>query len=607
MHQVTGEPILLPLDKELQERLGWFIRLRWLAGTAILAGAALGRPLLGIALPFRPLALVALGVLAYNLVLHLCRHRILSRPDRLRRATHLQIGLDWAALTCTVYLTGGIGSPVSLSFVFHLIIGAILLSRRACYVLAAAAGLLLALTALLAAAHPLLHYQSLPWSTEIPPYDALRIWCGLALFFVVTAYLATSITARLRQKESALSRSERALDRAYHEMESLYELGQMVNSTLNVKEVLTLIAENATRLLKGKASFIRLLDRSGKKLYIGGSYGLSQAYIDKGPVDVDKSRVDAEALRGGVIQVLEVGDDRRFQYREEARREGLRSMLCCPMKAKNRILGVIRVYTAVPHAFGDQEQNLLMNLANLGAVAIQNANSYSDLQALDQERVYFARTTHHQLRSPLAAAQGAVEALPFAGPLNELQQELVTRARRRIQDSFDTIRDLLDLAAAQRIDDTASLTPVRLDESLERVVETAREQASSKGLVFVEEMNAGDCMVRADPADLDRVFSNLLSNAVKYTRCGRVIFGACRADGWLEAWVVDSGIGMEENEIERVFKGFYRTAAAKATGEMGTGLGLSIVRHVVERLGGTISVASTPGKGTRFSVRLPLA
>ncbi len=257
--------------------------------------------------------------------------------------------------------------------------------------------------------------------------------------------------------------------------------------------------------------------------------------------------------------------------------------------------------------FSDQEQNLLMNLANLGAVAIQNANSYSELQALDQERVYFARTTHHQLRSPLAAAQGAVEALPFAGPLSDLQQELVTRARRRIQDSFDTIRDLLDLAAAQRIDDSASLMPIRLDESLKRVIETAREQAASKGLVFVEEVNAGDCRVQADPADLERVFSNLLSNAVKYTRSGRVIFGACRSDGWLDAWVVDSGIGIEEKEMERVFKGFYRTAAAKATGEMGTGLGLSIVRHVVERLGGTISVASTPGKGTRFSVRLPLA
>ena len=113
---------------------------------------------------------------------------------------------------------------------------------------------------------------------------------------MVTTYLATSITARLREKEVALFQSERALDLAYREMESLYELGQLVNSTLDVNEVLSLIAENTTRLLNGKACFIRLLDKSGKKLYIGGWHGLSQAYLNKGPVEVEKSLVDAEAL-----------------------------------------------------------------------------------------------------------------------------------------------------------------------------------------------------------------------------------------------------------------------------------------------------------------------
>ena len=114
--------------------------------------------------------------------------------------------------------------------------------------------------------------------------------------------------------------------------------------------------------------------------------------------------------------MLDVAEDARFQYPEEARREGLRSMLSCPMRAKNRTLGVIRVYTGEPRDFSEQDQQLLMNLANLGAVAIQNARRYSDLQALDKERVWFARTTHHQLRAPLAAVQGALDAFPFAGP-----------------------------------------------------------------------------------------------------------------------------------------------------------------------------------------------
>jgi signal transduction histidine kinase len=305
--------------------------------------------------------------------------------------------------------------------------------------------------------------------------------------------------------------------------------------------------------------------------------------------------------------VLEVGDDTRFQYRDEARREGLRSMLSCPMRAKNRTLGVIRVYTAAPHVFEEQEESLLMNLANLGAVAIENARSYSELQTLDQERVWFARTTHHQLRSPLAAARAAIEALPFAGQLNETQQDLLVRAKRRIQDSFDTIRDLLDLAAAQRMEDGAALKPVRFEESVRRILETIREQARGKGLEFVEKLQTPDAFLLADPADIERVFSNLLSNAVKYTSAGRVAFGTACRDDFLEAWVEDTGIGISDDDKSRVFGAFYRTVAARATGEVGTGLGLSIVRQIVERLGGSIVVASEVNKGTKFTVRIPLS
>jgi hypothetical protein len=320
MDHAAGENVLLPLEGVLDERLDWYIRLRWLAGTVVLVGSVTGLPLVQFPTPYLPLTLVGLVILLYNLGLRLCRKRITATPATLRRAVHLQIGLDYVAIGVSVYLTGGISSPVTLTFVFHLTIASILLSRRACYLLAAAAILLLGILTLLT-------LGGLVWSSGAPPDPrtggggrALEYWVGLTVFLLITTYLATSITAKLREKEAALARSERSLNSAYHEMESLYELGQLVNSTLDVNEVLSLIARHAARLLHGRASFIRLFDRSGKRLYIGGSYGLSQAYLDKGPVDVEKSLVDLEALRGGTIQVREVGDDPRFQYREEARR-----------------------------------------------------------------------------------------------------------------------------------------------------------------------------------------------------------------------------------------------------------------------------------------------
>jgi signal transduction histidine kinase len=600
----SADTILLPLDRELQEGADWFLRVRWWAGVTIFVGSGILAIFSDSRIPLFSLWFVGAAVLLYNLALYLYRGKVPPTPDRLRRTIHIQVVLDWGAVICIVYLTGGIASPITLTFVFHLIIAAILLSRIACYLLAAGASFLLGALALLSGLGILQPHPVPPWSLSSDP---VTTWGGLTLFFLITASLSTSITARLRQKEEALSLSERALDRAYREMESLYELGQVVNSTLDINEILSLIAENSTRLLHSKACFLRIFDRSEKTLSIGGWYGLSQSYINKGPVEVEKSLVDFEVLKEGVIQVLEVADDARFQYREEARREGLRSMLSCRIAAKNRTLGVIRVYTAEQHEFTEQEQKLLLNLANLGAVAILNARSYSDLVALDDQRVWFARTTHHQLRAPLAAAQGALEALPFAGTLTPNQAELVERARRRIQDSCEMIRDLLDLAAAQRLEDAPVPEPVRFDEALRRVLETTREHAHAKGIHFVEEMPTGECLVPIQSADLERIFSNLLNNAVKYTCRGQVTFGARPTDGTLSVWVADTGIGIAPDEIEQVFSGFYRTAAAKATGEIGTGLGLSIVRHVVEKVGGHLKIESERGKGTRFDITLPLA
>lgn len=605
MNETAADGVLIPLERELQERLSWLVQLRWFAGLGLVIGSLVGLPLLEFPVPFPVLTVVGVAVLGYNEILFLFGDRVAETLHSLRRTVHAQIALDWAALTATVYLTGGIRSPAAVAFVFHLIVGSILLSRRACYLLTTAAVLLMAEMASLTAGDLIRPFDSETARLAGGRALAIEIWAALTFLFVVTTYLATSITGRLREKEAELAQSERSLDRAYRGMASLYELGQRVNSTLDMTEVLSLIAQHAVRLLRGKAAAIRMLDPSGRTLSIGGSFGLSQAYLDKGPVHMEDSLVDGEVLRGSPVQVLDVADDPRFQYPDEARREGLRSMMACPMRAKNRTLGVIRVYTGEPRVFGEQETSLLMNLANLGAVAIENARSYGDLQALDEERVWFARTTHHQLRSPLAAVQGAIDALPFAGPLNATQADLVGRARRRIQDAFDTIRDLLDLASAQRIEDSSARTPVRLDDALRRVLEAIQERCRTKGLAFEVELGPASCQLRADPADLERVFSNLLDNAVKYTVSGSVSLRATCVEGWLDAVVADTGIGIAKDDLERVFDGFFRAASAKATGEMGTGLGLSIVRKVVEKLGGTITVDSEPGRGTRFSVRLP--
>lgn len=269
-------------------------------------------------------------------------------------------------------------------------------------------------------------------------------------------------------------------------------------------------------------------------------------------------------------------------------------------------MGVIRVYSDRPHHFSESEQRLLLNLANLGATAIENARSYSDLQSLIEQRVWFARMTHHQLRTPLAAVRAILDALPYAGKLNEKQEELVVRGRTRVQDSFDIIRDLLDLAAAQRSVQDQEPESVIFQNAVEKAIESANEHAKSRGVQFNVEFPKKQILVKSNAADLDRIFSNLLENSIKYTPAGgEVRFHLSPENQNLVAQIQDTGIGIAEEEQEKVFEGFYRTQEAKATGEIGTGLGLSIVKRLVERWNWKLEMESRPGQGTIFRIIIP--
>lgn len=602
---------LIPIERELRERLVWFIRLRWMAAAGIFLGGWVATTWVAVVLSPVPIYAVGASVVGYNGLFVLLYRRFEGRPvppKTYRGFVYAQIGLDWASLTCLVHYSGGIQSPVALAFTFHLIIGAILLSQRACYVQAGAAALLLGALVLAEATGLCAPVEAGGGDLRArggPLADFYR-WLSLTGLFVVAAFLTSSITARLREKEEALFNSERALDRAYGEMEALYRLGQVINATLDVDRVLGLIAENGARLTGMRACSIRLLDVRGERLYLGGAYGLSQTYLDKGPVEVEKSPIDFEALSGRVVQVLDAGTDARFQYPEEARREGICSVLCVPMQAKGRSIGVIRVYSGTPHRFSEEEENFLRNLANLGAVAIENARDYADLKAFNEEKAWFARVTVHQFRAPLAAIQGLVDALPYAGPLSKKQTELIERCRRRVEGVLDTVRDLLDLASAQRPPRPEEAEPVVLLECLEGVLDTVRDRANGKGVRLDVEAVGDRALVYAQPEDLRRIFSNLLDNGVKYTpRGGRVTFRVEDGQEGVRAEVSDTGIGISEADQGRVFDGFFRTEAARATGEAGTGLGLSIVKQLVERWGGKVEVESSPGRGSRFIVTLP--
>src|SRR5439155_5178636 len=147
------------------------------------------------------------------------------------------------------------------------------------------------------------------------------------------------------------------------------------------------LVRNSAEALAVKAAALRLLDPNEHTLELRAQHGLSPDYLAKGPVLVEESDIDREALRGEPVVIEDVRRDFRFQYPEAAGEEGIRSVLCVPVTLRDRGIGVLRVYSDEERSFEDGEKDLLTAMATLGAIAIRNAETFakvrSDLASLE--------------------------------------------------------------------------------------------------------------------------------------------------------------------------------------------------------------------------------
>lgn len=159
---------------------------------------------------------------------------------------------------------------------------------------------------------------------------------------------------------------------------ALHEAAKAINSTLNINEVLSKIVRATALATKAKACSVMLLDVDRKYLVHQATYGLSEQYMHKGIIMADRSLADT--LKGEPVAVTDVANDSRLQYPEEAIKEGIASMLCVPLTARDIIIGVIRIYTSQKQEFSADTVKLLCAIADLSAIAIDNARMHDSLR-----------------------------------------------------------------------------------------------------------------------------------------------------------------------------------------------------------------------------------
>ncbi len=605
------------VEKEIISSTAWFIGIRWIAGLGVLASTWFATTALNIHFPDAPLYAIGVLMLVYNAVFMFARARVLrSAAPRARTfevMTSAQILLDYLAMTALIHYSGGLESPATFYFVFHIIIAAILLSPRETYAFASLAVALVSGTAWLEAVGVIPHVQVREF-IDADLYRGPVYIFGKLLFFIstvyVTAYLTATLNSRLRARAADVIALSQHLQSANSRLETLYASAQAVNSTLELREVLQRLVEGTAKAMRVRACSVRMLDETGTRLHVMAAFGLSDAYIQKGDLVLEHNPLAREVLAGRTIVSNDVEHDASIQYPMQALAEGIQAMLSAPLRGKRGPFGLIRAYSAEPNHFTDDDANFLIAIASQGSIAIENALAYEELGRLDQLKSKFVLTVTHELRSPVSVIRSLLRTIlgGFVGALSDDQRDLITRALRRGDFLQTLIDDLLDLAAGKSdLAMTKERTPVLLDQAAERIVKQFEVAAEEKKIALVLRCEGAPLTIRATSDGIERVLGNLVSNAIKYTPTGgRVQVTLQPVDDHAQVEVADSGIGIPEESLPKLFEEFYRAPNAKAIQKEGTGLGLVIVKDLVMRFGGRISVQSRVGEGTTFTVVFPL-
>jgi signal transduction histidine kinase len=382
----------------------------------------------------------------------------------------------------------------------------------------------------------------------------------------------------------------------------LYDIAQKLNSKLAPQEVLRTIVEGIRDAADAKGCSLMLLTTDRQQLIHSVACGLSDWYVRKGLVRVDAAI--AQALDGKPVAVRDATTDPRIQYKDQAKKEGVVSMLSLPLARRGQVIGIVRIYTSETRQFSGKETDFFSVLANLGAVALERA------ELLEEEKRQFLRfisIAAHDLKAPLAAIQTFLGVIldGFAGDLNEKQKHMMERASQRINELLNLISNLLDIPRIEIGQLAQEMTEVSLAQLIDKFVEETSSLVEQKGLKLLVHMPPNLSCVYGAPTRLRQVIANLVNNAVNYTSEGEVVVRVIETDNEILVEVADTGCGIPPDDRPKLFEDFFR---GTNVWPKGTGLGLSISRRIIQAHGGKIwaeSPCAETGKGSKFCFTLP--
>lgn len=298
-----------------------------------------------------------------------------------------------------------------------------------------------------------------------------------------------------------------------------------------------------------------------------------------------------------------------------------KSQITIPMLSGGQINALLVLETNKEPRFKLAVMPFLQRLAEHASIAIANAQFYNELARANASKSEFVSFVAHELKNPLTSIKGYSDVLlgGAVGPLSEQQKSFLGTIRFNAERMDTLVSDLNDVTKLQTNNLRIERAPVSFRTIVTETLRPLQKQIQDKGQELVLDIPEDLPLINADQNRLIQVLTNLISNAHKYSPAGGTItVSASTSDDLrdakgrplppsLLATVRDTGIGMSEEDISKLFTPYFRSENPAAREQPGTGLGLTITRGIVEQHGGTIRVESELGKGTAFHITIPLA
>ncbi len=397
--------------------------------------------------------------------------------------------------------------------------------------------------------------------------------------------------------------------------ESLASVSQTINSTLNLDDALRVITREACQLMDAKMASLLLLDDKREWLDLRASHGAGADYLTKPRLSVAESLVGNVVRRRRPIQDENVQTSGRYQNIPMARREGLVSLLSVPLVFGGQALGVLNVYRGEPHIFPNEEVRILAALAELSGIAIEKARLYERIvdveeQLRQNERLsalgLLAAEVAHEIRNPLTVMKMLFHSLDLKFPPGDPRTQDNKIMGEKMDHLNRVVEQVLDFARSTE----PRLAPVNVNQLLDDLSLLTRHKLRQQRVEVVRELAPQLPAVLGDATQLEQAFLNLTLNAVEAMPEGGRLAITTRAlrqprtrkePTHVRIEFTDTGAGMTEEQQQKAFSSLLATTKAK-----GTGLGLAIVARVIETHRGEVKVKSELGKGTTFTITLPV-